>query len=108
MWLIDQIVEQRIKDARLQGQLDNLPGHGKPLQLDDDSMIPESLRVAYRILRNHGALPPEVEWRREITSVQDLLRTIEQDDPANVALRKRLRLLQLQVGLRQDKQGGRE
>jgi Domain of unknown function (DUF1992). len=103
MWLLDQIVEQRVKEAQQQGQFTDLPGTGQPLQLDDDSMIPESLRVAYRILRNHGALPPEIVWRQEINSVQDLLRKIEQDDPANEVLRKRLRLLQLQVGIQRNR-----
>jgi hypothetical protein len=46
MNLLDQIAEARIQAAIDQGELRDLPGQGKPLQLDDDSAIPEELRVA--------------------------------------------------------------
>ncbi len=105
MWLIDQIVETRVKKAQDEGQFDHLPGEGEPLHLEDDSMVPEHLRVGYRILKNHGVLPPELEWRKEITRLEDLLHTIRQDDPDNDELRKRLRLLQSQYGIYQERQG---
>ncbi|HKF94819.1 MAG TPA: DnaJ family domain-containing protein, partial [Gammaproteobacteria bacterium] len=41
MFLIDQIVEARIAEAMERGEFDNLSGVGKPLQLDDDSHIPQ-------------------------------------------------------------------
>jgi len=74
MLLLDALVEQRIAAARDAGELDNLPGAGKPLDLDDDRLVPEELRVAYRILRNAGFVPPEVDARQEIGSVNELLR----------------------------------
>ena len=43
-------------------------------------MIPEDLRVAYKILKNAGCIPPELELRREIITLRDLLRSIEDDD----------------------------
>jgi len=46
MNLIDQIAEQKIMDALLKGDLDNLAGQGQPLYLDDNSFVPEELRVA--------------------------------------------------------------
>ena len=55
----------RIAEAMAEGAFDDLPGAGKPLALDDDTLVPEDLRVAYRILKNAGFLPPEVESRRE-------------------------------------------
>jgi len=66
MDILDQIAEARIQEALRAGELSNLPGSGKPLQLDDDSMIPKELRAAYRILRNSGFLPPEIQLRKEI------------------------------------------
>lgn len=73
MNVIEHIAEQRIRDALARGEFERLPGLGKPLQLDDDADIPPELRVAYRILKNAGALPPEVELRREIASAEALL-----------------------------------
>lgn len=40
MSLIDQLAEKHILAALRQGDLDNLPGTGHTLQLDDDSHVP--------------------------------------------------------------------
>jgi hypothetical protein len=54
MFLIDQLAEEKISEAISQGGLDNLPGAGKPLYLDDDALIPEALRAGFRLLKNSG------------------------------------------------------
>ena len=61
--VIQSIAEQRIAEAQQQGAFDNLPGAGRPLQLEDDSHIPPELRMAYKVLRNAGCLPPEMQDR---------------------------------------------
>ena len=58
--MLEFIAEQKIAEAVSRGELDNLPGEGRPLELDDDALIPEDLRLAYRILKNAGFVPPEV------------------------------------------------
>ena len=68
------IAEQRIQEAVNRGDLDALPGRGKPLALEDDSGVPEDLRMACKILRNAGYAPPEAEDRKEAASLTDLLR----------------------------------
>lgn len=80
MLLLDMIVEQKIADAIAAGDFDDLPGAGKPLDLDDDALVPEDLRVAYRILRNAGYVPPEVEARRDVADAFALLRSAADDD----------------------------
>lgn len=79
MNIIDHLAEQHIQQAIERGELDDLQGTGHPLQLDDDSMIPPELRAAYRILKNSGFLPPELELHREIHAAEELLLRI--DDP---------------------------
>ncbi len=69
----ERIVESRIAQAREEGQFDNLPGTGKPLELQNDSHIPEDLRLSYKILKNADCLPPELELRKEIRQTEDLL-----------------------------------
>jgi len=71
---LDRLVEQRIAEAMAAGEFDDLPGAGRPLELDDDRLVPEELRVAHRILKNAGYLPPELESRREIAELSTLLR----------------------------------
>ncbi|MBM4258142.1 MAG: DUF1992 domain-containing protein [Deltaproteobacteria bacterium] len=74
-----RIVGERIREAQKDGAFDNLPGKGKPLQLEDHSMIPEDLRMSYHILRNAHVLPPEAEIQKEIHTLQELLKYIEED-----------------------------
>jgi len=59
--MLDFLAEKAIQDAIARGELDALPGAGRPLNLDDDALIPEELRLAYRILKNAGCVPAEVE-----------------------------------------------
>ena len=60
------ILEQRMAAAQAEGLFDNLPGAGKPQQLDDDSMVPEEDRMGYRILKNAGFAPPWIELQKTI------------------------------------------
>jgi hypothetical protein len=93
MWLIDQLVEQHIREAQEKGELSNLPGEGAPLHLEDDSGVPVELRTAYRLLKNAGYLPPELEMRREALELNDLICELHPDDKQLNALSKRLTLL---------------
>jgi hypothetical protein len=97
MWLIDQLVEARISDAQARGEFDNLPGAGKALQLQDDFLVLEELRAAYRLLKNAGYLPPAVQMRREIAEVEQLLQLAE-DTAERQLLNQRLRYLLLKLG----------
>lgn len=81
------------------------PAAAKPLTLDDDSHVPAELRAGYRLLKNAGCLPPELEQRREAVALADLLKGVRQDDPRHAELSKRLALLELklrQAGLSTD------
>lgn len=68
-----KIAEERILQAQRQGAFDNLSGAGKPLRLEDDSNIPEDMRMVCKILKNADCLPPEIEIRKEIKQVEELL-----------------------------------
>ncbi len=96
MWLIDQIAEKKIGEAVQNGELNNLPGEGRPLCLEDDSLVPEELRVAYRILKNSGFLPPEAKLRKEIASVDQLLADAVTEEQKGV-LNKRMNFLLMQL-----------
>jgi len=77
MLLLDRLAESHIQAAMGGGEFEDFPGRGKPLQLDDDRLVPEALRAAWRLLKNAGCLPPEMEQRRELTSVAKLVATLE-------------------------------
>lgn len=81
------IAEQRILEAMERGEFDNLPGKGKPLDLEDDANVPEDLRMAYKLLKNAGYAPEELAKDTGVKTTRDLL-------PGDGGERKRLRQLQ--------------
>jgi DnaJ homolog subfamily C member 28 len=60
------LIEQRFQQAQEDGLFDNLPGAGKPLNLDDDALVPAEDRAGYRLLKANGFALPWIEARREI------------------------------------------
>jgi hypothetical protein len=69
----EKIAERRILEAIGRGEFDDLPGKGRPLDLDDDTLIPAEMRLAFRILRNAGYVPEEVTLRRQISDLQSVI-----------------------------------
>lgn len=98
MICFQRLAERRIKEAIEEGALDNLPGAGKPLALEDDSHIPEDLRLAYKILKNAGFVPPEVALRKEIAQIEDLLAGTEETQ-AKYRQIKRLNFLIMRLNM---------
>ena len=82
-----KIVEQRILEAQRRGEFDNLAHAGKPLVFEDEN-VPEDLRMAYKILKNSGYLPPEVELRKEIRRMEDMLCRMEDGEDKYRAMKK--------------------
>jgi hypothetical protein len=74
-----RIAEERILEAQRTGAFDDLPGKGKPLHLEDLSWVPEDLRIGYHILKNAHVLPPEAELLKDIHTLDDLLRYVEEE-----------------------------
>lgn len=96
MFLLDQLAEARILNALENGEFSNLPGEGKPLRLDDDSAVPEELRAAYRILKNAGFLPPELQARKELREAEQLLLRMP-ESIERIRAKAKLDLLRLRV-----------
>lgn len=79
MDIFTRIAERLIREAMENGEFDNLEGAGKPLNFADETWIPEDLRIAYRVLKNAGYIPPEIELRNEIINMSSLINTIDDD-----------------------------
>src|SRR3954469_12155513 len=80
-----RIAENRIREAIAQGEFENLPGAGQPLDLEEYFSAPEDLRIAYSILRSAKCVPAEVELLNEVSRLE---RTIS--DPPDHAARQSL------------------
>lgn len=71
--ILKKIAEDRIREAMERGDFDELELKGKPLELKEDPFVPEELRAAYRMLKNAGFLPKEIELRKEIAELETYL-----------------------------------
>jgi DnaJ-like protein len=91
----EKIVEERIRIAQKKGEFDDLPGYGKPVK-DDNISVPEDLRLAHKILKNAGFIPPEIELKKEITRTEDLLAGME-ETAEKYAVMKKLNFLILKL-----------
>ena len=76
---LHKVAEQRILEAQRAGAFENLPGKGKPLELEDLSWVPEDLRISYHVLKNAHVLPPEVELLKDVHILEDLLKHVEDE-----------------------------
>jgi hypothetical protein len=85
---LQRIVEEKIRQAQRDGLFDDLPGKGKPLHLDDDSHVAPALRVSWRILKNAGILPPEMQLRREISNLRQMLDQVQDEGEAKELVRE--------------------
>lgn len=56
---IHLIVERRLMEAFADGLFDDLPGAGRPLQWDDETLVPPTWRAAFHLLTQSGLAP---EW----------------------------------------------
>jgi len=91
MFGLQELIERKIKEAQERGEFDNLPGKGEPLNLEDDSGVPEDMRLAYKILKNADCLPPEIELKKEIMQMEEMLADIP-DEKERYRLIKRINL----------------
>jgi hypothetical protein len=92
------LVERRIEAAIARGEFDDLPGAGRPLALDDDPLVPAELRVAHRILKNAGCLPPELAQVSEVSVLLGAaMRGDVGEDGGAGARRLRALLIQLEL-----------
>src|SRR5689334_5913678 len=97
MMALELLAEKKIAEAIERGELDDLPGAGKPLDLGDDALVPEELRLAYRVLKNAGYVPAEVNELNEIGELERLVAAGEVDAGTHSKALRRLALLKTRV-----------
>lgn len=90
------IAERKISEAIQKGLIKTEGWRNKPLPMTHDHLVPEELRMAYKILKNAGYLPPEIETKKEIQQLEDLLATCK-DERTRVKQLKKLNYLMLKL-----------
>src|SRR5262245_12470737 len=76
----ESLIEQIIREAMEKGEFDNLPGKGKPLDLEAYFATPADVRLGYSVLKSAGCVPEEVALMKEIESLKEKLAVCERED----------------------------
>ncbi len=87
--MFGKLIENKILEAMEAGEFDDLPGKGKPLDLNDYFATPADMRLGYSILKSARCLPVEVELRKEIEALKT--------DMANCSNESRIQALRKEI-----------
>jgi hypothetical protein len=104
--ILEDEIGKRLKESMASGELSQAAGYGKPLDFGDGYQeTPEELRMGYKILKDAGFVPPEVEMMKKIASVRDdLARAEHPSDRAK--LQQQLLNLEVSLSIAKDRLNG--
>jgi hypothetical protein len=66
----DRLVEQKIREAMAAGEFDDLEGTGLPIDLEAYFAMPEELRAGFKLMKNAGVVPEEIQLLKEIDALR--------------------------------------
>ena len=82
----EKLVESQIEDAIARGVFNNLPGQGRPLELDESTrFLAGENWLGYKILRDNSLLPEWLEIARDIERQERELERIDAEHAEAVA-----------------------
>lgn len=70
----ESLVDKKIREAMEQGDFDDLPGKGKPIDTSENPFEDPEMRLAHRMLRNAGFAPSWIEERKDIDAELEIAR----------------------------------
>jgi DnaJ family protein C protein 28 len=72
---LESLAEKRLREAIENGEFDNLPGKGEPIDLQENPFEDPDLRVVHRLLRSAGFAPAWMEERKHIDASLEAARS---------------------------------
>jgi Domain of unknown function (DUF1992) len=97
---LDEEIAKHLQDALAAGELATAPSYGKPLAVDAGwEATPEALRMPFKILKDAGMAPPEIELFHERAALRARLQA-EAEGPEREALKRKLAELEQVIALR--------
>jgi hypothetical protein len=98
--LLEDHIGRALAESERSGELRTARSWGRPLDLGDGyDQTPVELRMGYKILKDAGIVPPEVELMREIEALGLQLQDLAEGEEA-VALRQRIADKRLLLSMR--------
>lgn len=97
---LDEEIARHLQEASAAGELQQAPSYGKPLAADVGwEETPEALRMPFKILKDAGVTPPEIEMFHQRAKLRAELQS-EAAGPKREALERKLNDLELAIALR--------
>jgi hypothetical protein len=101
--LLEDDIGRALRESEANGELKSAPSYGKPLSFGDGyDETPDALKLPFKMLKDSGYAPPEVQLMRDIAALQAELDGMA-DDEAGRAGRRRLSEMRQQLALRMEK-----
>lgn len=101
--LLEDHIGRALADSEKNGELRSAASYGKPLQFGDGyEQTPAELRMGYKILKDAGVVPPEVELMRQIEALRQALDGGPDDETRRAGLQQ-LSTMRQQLALRLEK-----
>jgi len=88
MLIFEKIAEERIKNWIEKEDFKKNKFYNKKVDNSEYFKVPETLRIAYHILKNANVLPKELQLKSEIIKLRDMLEEISDEDEFIKKLRK--------------------
>ncbi len=84
----EDLIEARIRKAMAEGEFDNLPGKGKPIDLSKYYGVPEHLRIAYQMMKDSGYIPEEVRLKKEMELLKGKIKQCNSEAEKNKLMKE--------------------
>ena len=104
--ILEDEIGRHLNESLASGELSQAASYGKPIDLGDGYRdTPEELRMGFKILKDAGFVPPQVELMHEIASVRAELAHTDHTPDAE-KLRRKLLDLELSLSVPKDRLNG--
>ena len=96
----DELIAEHLSEALRSGELQSAESFGKPLQdAEGWEQTPLEFRLPFKILKNAGVIPPEIELFHKRAALRRELEACT-SEPERTALRQRLSEVEQVIALR--------
>ena len=101
--IVEDEIGRHLKKSQATGELTQAASYGKPLDFGAGyDEAPDDLRMGFKILKDAGFVPPEIEMMKQIATVRESLATLG-DSTERAVLQRRLMDLELSLALAKDR-----
>ncbi len=101
MSTLDDHIAEMLRESERNGELRAAPSFGKPIEMNDGyAETPDELRLPFKILKNAGIVPPEVELMQKLGALRNELAAHAGPEAERQALQQRISELQQLIALR--------